>query len=149
MILRNGTVKNCKMHSVLESQILTKSALQFTRNMTRFTRSLSDQMNSMIKTNHLSKIHFAEMQIIITRIEFTKNIWILICSENKRSQIWPVLETLSSFLTVHFRSNWTREKVYTKNFDSGMNKAGNRILRSLGYQERRSFFWDEPNTYHM
>ena len=59
------------MLSVLESQILTKYALQFTRNMTRFTRSLSDQMNSMIKTNHLSKIHFAEMPIIITRNEFT------------------------------------------------------------------------------
>lgn len=31
-------------------------------------------------------------------------------------------------------------KVYTKNFDTGMNEAGNRILSSLGYKERRSFF---------
>jgi len=34
----------------------------------------------------------------------------------------------------------TLEKVYTKNFDTGMNEAGNRILSSLGYKERRSFF---------
>jgi len=38
------------------------------------------------------------------------------------------------------RNSNNYHKVYTKNFDSGMNQAGNRILRSLGYKERRSFF---------
>ena len=62
------------MLSALESQILNKSVPQFTRNTTQFMPLLSDQMNSMTRTNHLSKIHFAEMQIIIIRIEFARSI---------------------------------------------------------------------------
>ena len=59
------------MLSVPESQIPIKSVPQFTRSMMLYMPSLSDQMNSMTRTNHLSKIPFAEIQIIITRIEFT------------------------------------------------------------------------------
>ena len=60
------------MHLVPESQILNKSVPQFTRNTVQSMLLLSDQTNSMTRTSHLSKILFAEIQIIITRIEFTK-----------------------------------------------------------------------------
>ena len=60
------------MHSVPESQILILSVPQFTRNTVQSMLLLSDQMNSMTKTSHLSKILFAEIQIIITRIKFKK-----------------------------------------------------------------------------
>ena len=86
---RNGTAKNFKMHLALESPILIKSARPFTKNTTRYTLLLSDQMNSMTRTNHLSKIHFAEIQIIITRIEFK---YLCICPSNLVSQV----------VTVHF-----------------------------------------------
>ena len=163
IFLRNGTVINSKMLSVPESQILIKSVPQFTRSMTLYMPSLSDQMNSMTRTNHLSKIPFAEIQIIITRIEFTfvtpsytqwtfSDTWDLFAIQNTaqklqnscvsmfevRGLIWrhrPLSTPLHDCLFIR-----TRWKVYTKNFDSGMNQAGNRILRSLGYKERRSFF---------
>ena len=82
---------------VLESQILIKFVPPFTRNTMQCMRLSSDQMNSMVWTNHFSKILFAEMQIITTRIELTTSRVILACKVNVLNLIGP-----STFNALHF-----------------------------------------------
>ena len=116
MIFRNGTVINSKMLSVPESQILIKSVPQFIRSMMLYMPSLSDQMNSMTRTNHLSKIPSAEIQIIITRIEFTfvttcytqwmfSNTWVFCHSKDGPiNEFWRHFPKIVQFLRFHVRS---------------------------------------------